>query len=59
MRTFLDPAERDGLLRRFRSLHPETPARWPEHASFGAMTRQRWGCFCYRHFDYHLRQFGA
>ena len=30
---------------------------WPEHAFFGHMTRQSWGCFCYRHFDYHLRQF--
>jgi len=33
--------------------------RWPEHALFGAMTRRSWGYFCHRHFDCHLRQFGA
>jgi hypothetical protein len=32
---------------------------WPEHAFFGKMTRQSWGRYCYRHFDYHLRQFGV
>lgn len=32
---------------------------WPEHPFFGPMSRRAWGCFCYRHFDYHLRQFGA
>lgn len=32
---------------------------WPEHAKFGRMTGRDWGCFCYRHFDHHLRQFGV
>ncbi len=32
---------------------------WPEHALFGPMSRRAWGHFCHRHFDYHLRQFGA
>jgi len=31
---------------------------WPDHAMFGRMTRQSWGYFCFRHFDYHLKQFG-
>lgn len=32
---------------------------WPEHPAFGTMNRASWGRFCYRHIDYHLRQFGA
>jgi hypothetical protein len=47
----------EALVQRF--LAQEDRAEWPEHALFGHMTRQSWGWFCYRHFDYHLRQFGA
>lgn len=32
---------------------------WPDHAIFGAMSRQSWGRFSHRHFDHHLRQFGV
>jgi hypothetical protein len=32
---------------------------WPDHAIFGRMSRRSWGWFCHRHFDHHLRQFGA
>jgi len=32
---------------------------WPEHPAFGPMTHESWGRFAYRHFDHHLRQFGA
>lgn len=32
---------------------------WPEHPLFGRMSGRAWGVFCYRHFDHHLRQFGA
>jgi uncharacterized protein DUF1569 len=32
---------------------------WPEHPFFGTMTRESWARFSYRHFDHHLRQFGA
>jgi hypothetical protein len=33
--------------------------RWPDQPNFGRMSRRDWGVFCYRHFDHHLRQFGA
>ena len=37
----------------------ENPARsWPEHAMFGPMSGEEWGAFCYKHFDFHLQQFG-
>ena len=36
-----------------------TRTSWPDHAIFCPMTGAGWGKFCYRHFDYHLRQFGA
>lgn len=29
------------------------------HPMFGKMTRNEWGKLVYRHFDHHLRQFGA
>ncbi len=45
------------LLARFMAQDERTD--WPDHAKFGRMTRESWGRFCYRHFDYHLRQFGA
>ena len=34
-------------------------ADWAEHALFGRMTGRNWGVFVHKHFDYHLRQFGA
>ena len=37
----------------------ERTGPWPEHALLGRMTRKDWGAFCYKHFDHHLRQFGA
>jgi hypothetical protein len=33
--------------------------RWPDHAKFGPMSGADWGYFCAKHFDHHLRQFGA
>jgi len=47
----------EGLVREFGERSDQIA--WPEHALFGAMTRRAWGFFCYRHFDHHLRQFGA
>ena len=32
---------------------------WPDHALFSGMTRRDWGVFIHKHFDQHLRQFGA
>jgi hypothetical protein len=52
-----DLAAFERLIRRFVEADQRT--EWPEHAFFGTMTRQCWGRFCHRHFDYHLRQFGA
>jgi hypothetical protein len=52
-----DLATFEALVQRF--VEAEGPRGWPDHAFFGPMTRRRWGCFCHRHFDYHLRQFGA
>lgn len=31
----------------------------PPHAIFGALSTKDWGAFCWKHFDHHLRQFGA
>jgi hypothetical protein len=44
------------LVRRFAECDSND---WPPHAMFGRMSRRDWGVFCYRHFDHHLRQFGA
>lgn len=45
------------LVERFAAAEGRTV--WPEHALFGPMTGPMWARFSYRHFDYHLRQFGA
>lgn len=58
------PTTRDADLAQFeiliqRFVQQEDRTDWPEHALFGRMTRRSWCCFSYRHFDHHLRQFGA
>ncbi len=45
------------MLERLAARDPD--GAWPEHAKFGKISGRDWGCFCYRHFDHHLRQFGA
>lgn len=45
------------LLERFAARGPR--AEWPAHALLGPMTGRDWGVFCHKHFDHHLRQFGA
>jgi hypothetical protein len=52
-----DVATFEQLLERF--VAQSDRREWPEHAIFGRMTRGRWGRFCHRHFDHHLRQFGV
>jgi len=53
-----DDLERfETLIARF--VAQEETGTWAEHAFFGRMTKRSWGHFCYRHFDYHLRQFGG
>jgi hypothetical protein len=32
---------------------------WAAHPFFGNMSKTDWGRFAYKHFDHHLRQFGA
>jgi hypothetical protein len=45
------------LLETFAGRGPD--ADWPEHALFGPMSGRDWGVFIHKHFDHHLRQFGA
>ena len=50
-----DRAELVALLHRVRTRE----AGWPRHPLFGAMSRDDWGRWAWRHTDHHLRQFGA
>jgi hypothetical protein len=52
-----DVAALEALLERFASRGPGE--RWPEHALLGRMSGADWGVFVHKHFDHHLRQFGA
>lgn len=52
-----DVAELLALVERFAERGAE--ADWPDHGLFGRMTGRDWGVFVHKHFDYHLRQFGA
>ncbi|MGH7561034.1 MAG: hypothetical protein ACRENB_08435 [Gemmatimonadales bacterium] len=52
-----DLAALEGLVDRF--IRETSRDRWPEHPFFGSMTHRSWGRFIHRHFDHHLRQFGA
>ena len=52
-----DLAQFTSLLERFAA--DTGGISWPEHPAFGPMTHAAWGRFAYRHFDHHLRQFGA
>lgn len=47
----------ESLLERFATCSAE--GNWPEHALFGHMRGRDWGVFIRKHFDQHLRQFGA
>jgi hypothetical protein len=52
-----DLAALEALVARFIARGPS--GTWPEHPLFGPLSGPAWGVFCYRHFDHHLRQFGA
>ena len=52
-----DLAKLSDLVDSYLSLEAERS--WPDHPHFGRMNRRSWGVFCYKHFDHHLRQFGA
>lgn len=45
------------LVERFGARDPA--GDWPEHGLMGPMSGRDWGAFCHKHFDHHLRQFGA
>jgi hypothetical protein len=45
------------LLERFATRSAQT--EWPDHPLFGSMSRDLWGRLTCKHFDHHLRQFGA
>lgn len=45
------------LIDRFGEQSPA--AAWPPHPLFGPMSGGEWGRLCWKHLDYHLRQFGA
>ena len=52
-----DVGELEALLKRFGASDPD--GDWPDHALFGHMSGRDWGVFIHKHFDHHLRQFGA
>lgn len=52
-----DVAGLEQLLARFAER--EAQGDWPDHALFGRMRGSGWGVFVHKHFDHHLRQFGA
>jgi len=52
-----DMATLNGLVEEF--VNKGQRDTWPDHPFFGRMSRRDWGVFCHRHFDHHLRQFGA
>lgn len=45
------------LVDRVGDRNPAAP--WDSHPWFGIVSGQEWGMLCWRHLDYHLRQFGV
>jgi hypothetical protein len=52
-----DQAALIALVERFAVEDPN--AAWPVDAVFGSLSGRAWGALCYKHLDYHLRQFGC
>ncbi len=52
-----DVARLEAQLQRLAAMRDQS--QWPDHPKFGAMNGRDWGCFCYRHFNHHLTQFGV
>lgn len=46
-----------GMIDRVAERGPNGP--FADHPAFGTLTGNAWGVLIYRHFDHHLRQFGA
>lgn len=53
----VDVSELVGFLETFAATELDGP--YPPHAGLGPMSRNDWGALTYKHFDHHLRQFGA
>jgi hypothetical protein len=52
-----DMGQLEELLERFAAR--DRKDSWPDHALFGQMNGRDWGVFIHKHFNHHLRQFGA
>ena len=52
-----DQAALVSLVERFSKADPN--GKWPADAVFGSLSGRAWGVLCYKHLDYHLRQFGC
>ncbi len=52
-----DQASLIALVDRFSSADPN--GTWPADAVFGSLSGRAWGVLCYKHLDYHLRQFAC
>lgn len=52
-----DLATLRALVDEFLALDPDRD--WPNHPHFGRMNQRSWATFSYKHFDHHLKQFGA
>jgi hypothetical protein len=52
-----DQAALIALVERFAVQNPN--GKWPADAVFGSLSGEAWGVLCYKHVDYHLRQFGC
>jgi hypothetical protein len=50
--------EKNQALIMLEKAHSSSNNTYP-HPSFGMMSRTEWGKLIYRHYDHHLRQFGA
>ncbi len=50
--------EKEQVLNVLKKAHLSTGKSY-SHPLFGTMSRELWGRLIYRHFDHHLRQFGA
>ena len=53
----VDVADLRAMLEEFAARDRSAP--WPAHPFFGPMGAHAWGVLTRRHFDHHLRQFGA
>jgi hypothetical protein len=52
-----DQAALIALVERFAAA--DRNGKWPADAVFGSLSGPAWGALCYKHLDYHLRQFAC